>query len=180
MDATKLRPQLRKLGFPNRFYYEAAEGWLLLGDDRESLRELEQISADQNTHPDVLNLRWRISSKRGEWDHCLVVARAMTQLYPTDARSWIALAESFYALGDVHKAFKIAAANCADFPDCWSLLYDAACYACLVGKFDKAKHYFQLAMQVGDPKAIRSKASQDPNLKALCREPARARKQGKP
>lgn len=179
MEATNLSRSCRTLDYPDIFYFEAAEGWLMLGNIEEAERELDSISEPLKAHWEVLHLRWRIHASVSQWTHCLVFARALTQQHPCSARSWIALAETFYAMGEVEKAYKIAAANTADFPESWNLLYDAACYACLIGKFDEAKAFFRLAMRVGDAKRIRSKAAQDPNLKALWRESARAPKKTK-
>jgi tetratricopeptide (TPR) repeat protein len=182
MTLTKLGKTVPTLGPPDLFFLQAAEGWFELGNLDEANNELEQISSRKRTHPDVLRLRWRIQARSRRWDCCLVIGRALTEGYPSDPRSWITLAETFYLLGEVQKAYRIATANVADFPYCWQLLHDAACYACLVGKFDEARLYFQQAISLGEPKAICPRAIDDPQFKAawndLNRRPKRRASSG--
>jgi uncharacterized protein HemY len=47
---------------PDSLHLQAAEGWIGLGDYRAATEELEQITATNRAHPDVLQLRWRISA----------------------------------------------------------------------------------------------------------------------
>ncbi len=149
MGAAKPSPRARRdreLRFPALFHYRAAEGWLELGNLREAERELSRIPARARTHLKVLLLRWQIDVRAEQWDRCLTVAKTLTQRYPDDPRTWIVYAETFYYLGNVQKAFCIAATQAERFPDSWNLLYDAACYACLIGKFNDAQFFFQRAM----------------------------------
>lgn len=43
---------------------QAAEGWVGLGDYAAANDELEQVTASNRSHPDVLQLRWRIYPKK--------------------------------------------------------------------------------------------------------------------
>jgi tetratricopeptide (TPR) repeat protein len=167
MGAKQVRAPVHSLGYPDLFYFRAAEGWFELGQLNEALEELDGITSRQRSHGDVLYLRWRIFVALKKWDRCLVISRALTAGYPDEVRSWIVLAETYYLLGEVEKAFRIASVNAAEFPESWHLLYDAACYACLIGKFQEAQQYFNLAMQMGDAKSIRQQTLDNPNLEPL-------------
>jgi tetratricopeptide (TPR) repeat protein len=169
--------QVRSLDYPDLFFFRAAEGWFELGNFVESAAELDRIRLKWRTHFDVLHLRWRLLAHAQQWDRCLVVGRALTDGYPNNARSWLTLAETYYLMGDIRKAYRVAAANAVEFPECWHLLYDTACYACLLGKFDEAKQFFQLAMRVGDAKTIRRRALEDPNLEPLWEPPPAPRRE---
>ncbi len=71
----------------------------------------------------------------------------MAKLYPGDPQSWILLAETFYLMGNLQKAYRIGLTRAARFPDSCRLLYDAACYACLVGQFAQADSLFRAALR---------------------------------
>src|SRR6266404_974229 len=66
-----------------------AIGWLELGNWAESNEELENISAEKRSHPDILEIRQSIYAKAQKWDACLDIARAI--LVKDDARlsAWI-------------------------------------------------------------------------------------------
>jgi tetratricopeptide (TPR) repeat protein len=145
MDALKIKHHLPALEHPDLFHYLAAEGWFELSNFKEASDELDQLTSRGSGHPDSLYLRWRILAEENEWDRCLVIGRTLTASFAEDPRSWITLAETFYRMGEVQKAYRTAAANAGEFPQSKNLLYDAACYACLVGKYEEAQDYFELA-----------------------------------
>lgn len=174
MGTIKPHPPIQCLDYPDFFHLRAAEGWFELGNIEEAHQELDRISSKQRSHAEALHLRWRILSQSNNLDRCLVIAQALAKRFPEDLRSWLTLAETFYLSGDIRKAYAIASAKAVEFPESWNLLYDTACYACLLGKFDEAKRFFELAMLVGDARAIRSKARHDPHLEALWRSLSRS------
>jgi hypothetical protein len=57
---------------------------------------------------------------------------------------WYA-AESAYLAGDYDRAYEIAAAGLADYPEHPTLNYQLACYRALAGKSDEALRHFQIA-----------------------------------
>ena len=152
----------------------AAEGWLDLGNHLEANEELEHIRPQLRVHPEVLVLRWRICAKAKKWDACLMIARALTDDLPEDPRGWIALAQTLRLQGKLRKAFVLAKSKALDFMDCWHLHYDAARYGFLLGEFDDAEQFFTLALAAGDPKEVRRRAQNDPDLTGF-RRPARTR-----
>jgi len=54
---------MRSLPATDRRHFEAAQGWLALGDWRSANDELENITPLHRAHPDVLALRWAIYAK---------------------------------------------------------------------------------------------------------------------
>jgi predicted Zn-dependent protease len=145
----------------------AADGWLDLGNPAESRLELDQISAQHRTHPDVLHLRWQIHRKSAEWEACFEVARTFTKLAPKDPRAWTSLAQTFYHSSRIQEAYDLALSKITTFPKYWPLYYDAACYACLTGRLPQASQFLQLATALGDATEVQRLASQDPDLAAL-------------
>jgi hypothetical protein len=152
---------------PDAHYLRAAEGWLELSNPQEATAELDRIGRKYQGHPDVLSLRWQVHQRNSQWDACLVVARAQTESAPKDPRGWIALAQTFYYRKLFQNAYDIAVSKITAFPSHWPLYYDAACYACLTGRMDQARQFFQLAMVCGDAAEVRLRALADPDLRAL-------------
>ena len=73
---------VRRLEPPDTHYFSAAVGWLELGNRIEARHELAQISQEQKTHPDVLELRWAICAEDENWQEGLAVARAQLENAP--------------------------------------------------------------------------------------------------
>jgi hypothetical protein len=153
--------------YPDAHYVAAAEGWLDLGDPEQALNELEQVRPSLRTHPEVLLLRWGLHARTRDWPPCLLIAHCLTERVPADARSWVALARTFYLCGEVPKAYRVALSKVGVFPRSWLLLYDAARYACLLGKRRQAERYLRRAMAAGDKRTIKLQALADPDLEAL-------------
>jgi tetratricopeptide (TPR) repeat protein len=150
MGQPKNHGQIEPLGYPNLFRFRAAEGWLELGDFQAATHELNRVTSGAQGHFEVLHLRWRILAKSNDWKACLPIARALAARYPHHAGSWVALAETWYQLGDPEQAYALAYAQAPAFPQCYELIYDTACYACLIGKFAEAKRFFRLAMLIAN------------------------------
>jgi hypothetical protein len=127
------------------FALRAAEGWLDLNSPVEASAEIDRVKGPGAACLDVLLLRWRVLAETGHWDGSLTVARAMTRRYPEDVRGWIKLAETFYQLKQFEKAYRVAVSKGAQFPESSTLLHDAACYCCLVAKFETARRLFARA-----------------------------------
>jgi predicted Zn-dependent protease len=157
------------LPHPDDHYVHRAEGWLDLGDFQEAERELESIALERRDHPEVLVLRWQIYSRAQRWNDCMAVADVLTKRFPENPCGWIVLAQTLYHTQRVAEAYKIGVSKAEEFPESWQLLYDTACYACLLRKRRKAQQYLHSAMEVGNAKEIRLRASQDPDLAALSR-----------
>jgi hypothetical protein len=56
------------------------------------------------------------------------------------------------------------------FPRDAIIAYDLACYCCLSGDLKQAKHWLELSFGLGNPKEMRLKALDDPNLEALWKQ----------
>ncbi len=151
MGALKRQRSSEPLSGADQFALRAAEGWLELNNLSEADAELLQVTRRGKACLDVLLLRWRILAQTGHWEACLGVAKTLTKHYPEEVQSWIRLAESYYKLDQFQKAFRIASTKAAQFPCSSVLLYDAACYCCLVAKFDLAERYFAQAHQASAP-----------------------------
>jgi hypothetical protein len=160
-------PRMELLPVADQHRLRAAEGWLELGNEQEAQQELDEISSEFATHPEVLCVRWQISRQMKTWETCFEVARNLTEKTPKDPRGWIFLAQSFYYTGRHQEAFDLAVSKITTFPTHWPLYYDAACYASLTGRLPQAKEFLQIAMVLGDENHVKLLAAQDPDLEAL-------------
>jgi len=161
------KSEIRSLDYPTVFYLEGAEGWVILGDLDEAIRELDRIAPEDRTHPEVLLLRWELSVKTENWDTCMAIGLALTIRYPHNPCGWIVLAQTLYYTNRIVQAYQIAIRRVEAFPDSAHLIYDAACYACLLRKREEAQRLLKMAMLVGDAERIRLRALEDPDLELL-------------
>jgi hypothetical protein len=164
---TTIRHKIRPLPHPDTFHLRGAEGWLDLGNPYEASQELWRIAPNQRGHPDVRYIRWEIYAKTANFQRCMTAARALIEAVPDDPRGWIALARTFYLTRQIARAYEVGLAKVEEFPGSWYLLYDTACYACLLGNRTMAEHYLDLAMAAGVASSIKRRALQDPDLAAL-------------
>jgi hypothetical protein len=52
---------LKTLKRPDSLHLQAAQGWLELGDHLETTEELDEITPQMRVHPDVLEVRLRLT-----------------------------------------------------------------------------------------------------------------------
>jgi len=74
---------------PDSFHLEGAQGWLELGNPVESSEELEKVSPQMRTHPDVLKVRWEIYAAQKKWEAALDIATTLMELEPEKPLGWV-------------------------------------------------------------------------------------------
>jgi tetratricopeptide (TPR) repeat protein len=161
-------PFVKKLSFEDARHLQAAEGWLGLGDFASAAEELEGITPGEQTHPAVLQVRYAIHAKRGQWDVAIEIAEDLATELPDDAQSWINLA---YATrrktgGGIPGAKEILLAAEPLFPRDCVIPFNLACYCSQLREFAQAEQWLKKAAAI-DSKAIRNLAADDPDLKPL-------------
>ena len=161
---------MKELEFHDRRHLEAAEGWLGLGNQIEAFEELEQISPQLRVHPDVLELRWQIYAKDGQWEPCVDIARALTKLAPARPYGWLHLAYSLHELKRTKEAGDVLIPIVDKFPKEDLMRYNLACYACQLGNLKEAGQWLEKAFAIGDSKQLKLMALDDPDLEKLWRE----------
>lgn len=151
---------------PDAHYFSAAEGWIALGNPGEALGELERISAENRSHPDVLGLRWHILAQSKKWEQCIEIGRELVVVAPERPTSWIWHAQAFYRLNRYQQAFDALRPALDKFPDDAFVIYDLACYHCLLGRIDQAKVLLDQALAMGGTD-MKAHAISDPDLRPL-------------
>jgi tetratricopeptide (TPR) repeat protein len=158
---------IKPLEPPDSIHLKAAEGWLELGNHIETNEELEKISPQLRVHPDVLELRWQIYAKDGQWEPCVDIARALTKLAPARPHGWIHLAYSLHELKRTKEAWDVLIPVVDKFPKEYLMRYNLACYACQLENLEEAWRWLEQAFDIGDSKQLKLMALDDPDLEPL-------------
>ena len=154
---------------PDTHYLSAALGWHELGCPADALLELDRISPAQQSHSDVLEIRWEVHAGRKDWEEALRYAELLVQQHPQRSSGWLHRA---YALRRVpHGGLNLAWAALfpahEKFPKVPLIAYNLACYAAQFGRLEESWDWLQKAIAVGDRDRIKSMASSDSDLTAL-------------
>ena len=152
---------------PDLHHCNAAIGWLELGNVAEAIAELESIAASQQSHPDVLDARWRIYAHEHRWPEALETARLLVNLYPDRVNSWINQSFALHELKRTPEAYDQLRSVEPQFNRHEIVAYNLACYACILGNSDKAVQWLRQALGLGDADEIRRRALADPDLEGL-------------
>lgn len=163
---------MSKLEPPDTHCFLAAVGWLELGNLAEARAELAQVSATQQEHPDVLELRWSISAEEKRWDEALQVAQAQVRRAPKRSSGWLHQA---YALrrvpnGSIQKAWEALLPAFDKFPKEPIIPFNLSCYACQLRQLDVARDWLNRAVAVGGKEKIKQMALEDTDLEPLWAE----------
>lgn len=163
---------MQRLQPPDSHYLNSAVGWLELGNATEARGELNHISAANQSHPDVLEVRWLMAADEGNWIEGLKIADNLVQIAPDRPSGWLHRA---YALrrsehGSVKQAWDALIAAVAKFPKEPTISYNLSCYACQMQQLDAARVWFKRAMSIGGKDNIKGMALKDPDLQPLWSE----------
>lgn len=157
---------------PDTHFLSAAIGWLELGVYAEAEAELNRISAEQQSHPDVLEVRWVILAQTKRWDIALQIARALLKSAPDRSSGWLHQAYSLRrtAKDGLQLAWEALLPAYQKFPREATISYNLSCYACQMENLDEARVWFRRALRVGDKAKIKEMALDDPDLRPLWEE----------
>ncbi|MGO8929042.1 MAG: tetratricopeptide repeat protein [Limisphaerales bacterium] len=163
---------MHKLEPPDTHYLLAAIGWLELGNRAEARAELAQVSAAQQEHPDVLEVRWSIAAEQKCWEEGLQIAQTLLRRAPKRSSGWLHQA---YALrrvpdGGVQKACAALLPAFDKFPKNETIPFNLSCYACQMGQLDAARDWLRRAIAIGGKEKIRQMALKDCDLEPLWNE----------
>jgi predicted Zn-dependent protease len=154
---------------PDTHYFLAAIGWLELGNVVEAKAELAQVSAAQQEHPDVLEVRWSIAAEQKCWKEGLQIAQALLRRAPKRSSGWLHQA---YALrrvpdGGVQKAWEALLPAFDKFPKEATIPFNLSCYACQIGQLDAARDWLERTVAISGKEKVRAMALNDSDLKPL-------------
>jgi tetratricopeptide (TPR) repeat protein len=158
---------LDSLSPPDSHYVNAAWGWLELDNIAEAFLELDRISPPAQLHPDVLTLRWELLARKKQWPDALETARALVQIAPDRADSWIKQSYALHELKRTQEAWDALFSVHEHFPKISTIPYNLACYACQMSQSEAALTWLKAAMKIGGRESIRKMALQDTDLQPL-------------
>ena len=125
------------------------------------------LASSAQDHPAVLELRWQIQARAKQWEACIGIARAITQVAPKDAFGWIQLSYSLHELKRTQEAWDNLIAVADQFPKDLTIRYNLACYACQMGDLPEARRRLQNALALGHKKETKQMAVEDLDQKPL-------------
>jgi len=158
------------LPHPDNLHFEAAQGWLLLGDAAAARGELAQMAPASRDEPQVLEFEWALEAQAHAWTEAVRVAERLIELAPRRAFGWIHRA---YALrrvegGGLEQAWAALRPAFEKFPRQFLIPYNLACYAAQMGRPDDAWEWLQRAFaSANQPETIRRMALADTDLETL-------------
>lgn len=168
---------MQQFDVPDIHYLRAAIGWIELGNYTEANVELENISPELRSHPDVLEVRFELYAKGKKWDACREVAAALLKQAPERGSAWLHLAYATRRAtgGGLQAAYEILSPAAGKFPQVPTISYNLACYTCQLGKLEEARHWLEKAYAAaGDRKQIKMMALEDEDLEPLWGEIGRS------
>lgn len=163
----RINSRVVELDPPDSHHLLAAVGWLELGNPAESLLEFKRISPANQSHPDVLEVKWTVHSQLKNWETCIELARELTRVASDRPFGWIHLSYALHELKRTQEAYDNLITILKYFPDEWLMDYNLACYACQLGRPLEAERWLAEAMSKGDKKEIQKMAKSDPDLTPL-------------
>jgi predicted Zn-dependent protease len=157
----------KALPYPDCHFFDAAVGWMELGNCREALLELDRVSVECKDDPQVLELKWQILARMDRWDQSLPVAQDFCRVAPLLPQGWLHQAVSLYRLYRTQEAWDLLRPLAQQFPRSWIIAYDLACYACQLSKLEDSRDWLRKAFRLGDASEVKLLALADPDLKVL-------------
>jgi predicted Zn-dependent protease len=137
----------------DRRHLDAADGWLSLGNLHEARAELDQITATEQSHPDVLQLRWNVTATAGaSWADCVDIALRLTRLAPDRHLGSLPLALRLCNLGRFEDAIPVLEKAIERFGErpVFALIL-ASCYASR-GDMVRARQNVERAVELAEQK----------------------------
>lgn len=158
-----------KIEPPDTHALSAALGWLELGNAGEALAELDHISAVNQPHPAVLEVRWAVFAELKQWEHALETANELVRVAPRKAGGWLHRA---YALrrapdGGLSQAWAALLPAAEKFPKQFLVAFNLACYACQMQQLEDARHWLKRAMEISGETKVAEMALADSDLEPL-------------
>ena len=152
---------------PDRFYLQAATGWLELGNHREAEAELAQMRPEHHALPEVLEVRFQAVVGQKRYPEGLEIARLQVHTDPTDHRGHMNLGNALFWLDQPQAACDVVTAVLAKFPQVSALPYNLACYCVRLGQPDQAREWLDRSIKAGRRDNIIAYALGDPDLREL-------------
>lgn len=156
---------------PDSHFFNAATGWLMLGNVVEARVEFDQIRAGLREQPLVLEFEWRLLAAEKRWREAVDASERLLCVSPDDANAWVHRSYALHELRRTREAFDLLLPALRRFPEETIIPYNLACYTCQLGDLPAARLWFDQALALdngAEEKLQRLRAAlEDPDLEAL-------------
>lgn len=158
------------LPHPDCLHYDAATGWLMLGDADSAWTELQKLAPEARQATTTLELEWGIHAERGDWAAAATAAQHLVERSPECTFGWVhrAYAARRQEGGGLGRAWDLLQPALDRFPQDPTVAYNLACYAAQLGRIEDSWSLFQRVLAVaGNPAEYLCLALSDGDLEPL-------------
>lgn len=141
----------------------------MLGMTSEAQRELDDMPSKWRAHPDVLEVKFALASKRKSWTECMEISAALLEVAPNRPTSWINCAVTLHELKQTQQAWDALYTVRERFPEVPTIPYNLACYACRLGRMEECRLYLRQALDKGG-RRLKEFALEDLDLQPIWSE----------
>lgn len=148
--------------------FNAAQGYLQLGMVDEALAELNQLSEDDLSRPEVMQLRVWVLMRKKKWAEALDYAIALCQALPELPVPFLDAAYCLHELkrtAEARTCLENGPRTLREYP---TFHYNLACYDATLGNTESARKHLLAAIDM-EPR-YEQEALGDPDLKPLYEE----------
>ncbi len=118
-------------------------------------------------HPSVLSVRWQIYVDSEWWEAAWIVSKALCEVLPDTAETWICQANSLQKYRGSAAAADLLIETKKKFPQHPIVSYNLACYLAQINRFDEAGRHLTDAFRLEEGIALKVASVHDPDLKPL-------------
>jgi Flp pilus assembly protein TadD len=147
------------------WHLQAACGYAELGMARESLAELDAISARFQNRPEVLHLRLHHLMREKKWTLALRVSQKLCRVAPDAGAGFLHAGFCLHQLGKTAEAKHLLITGPIALLKEPIYYYNMGCYEALLGNVHDAQANLQISFRMDS--SFRDLAKRDPDLKAL-------------
>lgn len=133
---------------------------------QDAWEELAGLPAESGGFSPVKRLRVEILGRLERWQEAVDLCLPMTEQEPGDSFWWVQGAYAQRRARSIADAEKVLRDALLHLPPDGLVLYNLSCYACVQGRLDEARDWFERSI-VGEPKTVIAMALLDPDLEAL-------------
>ena len=159
-----------KLPWPDHFHFDAAKGWLGLGNPAEARAELEALTPESRALPVVLEVECHQLALGHDWEAVVTVAERWLARQPGEAQAWVQRSYALHELRRTGEAREKLLPAATLFPGNATIAYNLGCYACQLGDLDAARRWLRRSFKCCETEERlewKAMARRDPDLAPL-------------
>lgn len=143
----------------------AAQGYIELDMPGEALRELDELSPEEQATMEVLQVRLFIHMRARHWREAMKVCDRLRANDPQQTTGFIHGAFCLHELGQTREAKELLLRGPAALLREATYYYNLGCYDAVLGNLEEAQHAIEISFKMDDK--FREIAKYDPDLKEV-------------